>query len=208
MLIFTHNGSLVVDHLQSQTVSPDIGVAYFYCDYRDQHGSKQSNIVASLLRQFTTQVRDMPTRLIELYEKHKIDGSLPTASELASILIKICSTFTKSFVLVDAFDEIMAPADRSSILQLLGSLRACNTPVYITSRAVNDLRDVGTTEIRIAARAEDIRAFLLQTLREECTVAEILDDTLREEILDVISKSADGMFVLLLSLGISSLCHP
>ena len=48
-------------------------------------------------------------------------------------------------------------------------------------------------EIRIVAHTEDIRAFLHQTLELECAVSEFLDETLREEILNVISERARGM---------------
>ena len=110
-LTFTSYRSLVVDHLQSQLTPPDIGMAYFYCDYRDQYGSTQSNILGSLLQQFAAQLAEIPTCLIELYEKHKTEGSLPLASEMSGALRQICLNFEKSFVFIDAFDEIVAPIE-------------------------------------------------------------------------------------------------
>ena len=168
-------------------------MAYFYCDYRDQHESTESNIIASLLRQLAVQLAEMPTCLIELYEKHKIERSLPPASEMSGALRQICSDFEKSFICIDAFDEIVAPIERTSILRLLSSLRSCTTRLYITSRAPNELNNVNSAEIRIVAHTGDIRAFLHQTLEPECAVSELLDETLREEILNVLSERACGM---------------
>ena len=188
-----------MDHISSQNTPPHVGIAYFYGDYRDHSGSTQSNITASLLRQFAGQLTEMPTSLIDLYEKNRKDGSLPAANEMSSALRQICSNFRKSFVFIDAFDEI-APTERKNILPLLNSLRSCNTRIYITSRALNELLDMNTAKIQIVAHTEDIRAFLRQTLEQEYTFPEILDDALREEILNVISERAHGMLVTQVSL--------
>ncbi|KAF8466029.1 hypothetical protein BDZ91DRAFT_641681, partial [Kalaharituber pfeilii] len=44
--------SLVIDHLLGHTAKqPAAGVAYLYCDYRDQHVMDTVNVIGSLIKQ-------------------------------------------------------------------------------------------------------------------------------------------------------------
>ncbi len=67
-----HGRSLVIDELSDRSRhagGSGIGLAYVYCDYRDQSHQTTVNIVGGLLKQLLSTLPRLPEDIIRLYEQ-------------------------------------------------------------------------------------------------------------------------------------------
>jgi hypothetical protein len=104
--ILINNRSAVVEHVMSQTAQNKRGVAFAYCDSRDEDKSKAKNILASLVQQLCRQ-QDNPDTIDDIFSKSMSHASgSPAWNQLAEILLNIGKSFDESYLLVDALEVL------------------------------------------------------------------------------------------------------
>ncbi|EGN91711.1 hypothetical protein SERLA73DRAFT_80187 [Serpula lacrymans var. lacrymans S7.3] len=190
--------SHIINHLVNTLKSPSVAVAYIYCDYKDQSSQTVFDLVASLLKQLVQDFWPTFERVESRYQSHRQQKFRPTLKEIHDTLISEIKAFSQVFIIVDALDEIAE--ERKKRYEILHRLQSLGCNLLVTSRDIEsigkDLR--GAQCVYIRASDDDIRQYIecaiLGTPLEEFVAEE---PRLKEEVVDCVTKYADGMCVLL-----------
>ena len=182
--------------------SPNVAVAFFYCDYKDETTQDPLNILGSLARQLARQNEEAFELLQGLYEKHFLDNRMTSEyepEELRDLVLDMASTFDSTLLLVDALDE--CGDNTSSVLELLASLNTignmCNVKRLFLSRAEQSIRDwLGSyPQIQIEARSGDLKLYVGAEIenRTRRNLLRLKDPSLKEHIMERLVSGAKGM---------------
>jgi hypothetical protein len=179
----------------------DIGIAYLYCDFRQQDQQKAQDLLAGLLKQLSQCPSSLPEKVNSLYNQHKPRQTRPLLHEISEALRSVVAIYSRVFIIIDAIDECQeAGGNRARFLKEIFNLQtSCKANVFATSRFVPDIMEKfdGHLSLEIRASEEDIQRYLeghMTELRPFVTRAE--NRKLLEEIVHVISHTVDGMYVL------------
>ncbi|EGN99239.1 hypothetical protein SERLA73DRAFT_160705 [Serpula lacrymans var. lacrymans S7.3] len=188
--------SHIINFLTEKHKDTDVAVAFIYCNYKEQ--PKVDDLVASLLKQLvecsSTTFKNVATR----YEFHQQTDSRPTPEDVHKTLVSEIKHFSQVFVVTDALDEITETgANRYKLLKRLQSLE-CH--LLVTSRDIKSIGDAlrDFPCMRLRANEKDIRQYIEGCFLLEQTLAGLIveDPPLKEEIVEGVTKYADGMFLL------------
>ncbi|KAJ5622285.1 hypothetical protein N7528_005517 [Penicillium herquei] len=190
--------SIVINNLDHAFQSdPTIGIAYIYCNFRQQGDQKINDLLASLLKQLTRKCQHFPDSVQALYKRHRSGATRPSTLELSNALQTIAGTFSRIFIIVDALDECQTSSRLQFLPELFHLQARCGANIMATSRVTPEItaqfKDSFLLEIR--ATDEDVRMYLdghMSQLRPF-----VRDNSqLKEEIKNAISEAVDGMFLL------------
>ena len=204
----------MIDYLEASAAKQlcgqvDIGVACFYCDYRDQKDQNPTSVIGSVLAQFISELVDIPSDIISSFDTaEQKDISLELKEAIAMLAI-VLQRFQRGFICIDALDEL-EPAAQRTILQSLKELMLrtdSNIFLYLTGRPIvkpevnqqlckspQSLASTGV-EIEITASMDDIKHLLLHYIREKDRHPSAMNEVLKKKILDTITEKSDGMYV-------------
>ncbi|MCJ1345215.1 hypothetical protein MMC31_003421 [Peltigera leucophlebia] len=194
--------SIVIEHLQTKFENrANIGIAYVYCNYRQQQQQKAEDLLSSLLQQLTQQKSSIPGEVERLYEHHRKKQTSPSFNEIAAVLQSTILSYSEAFIIVDAIDECQVSNEvRKKFLSELFNLQA-NTQVnfFATSRIIPDIQkefvNKNCISLEIRASEGDMRRYLNGHMSQlpRCVSKDL---TLQEHIITEIINAADGMFLL------------
>jgi Cdc6-like AAA superfamily ATPase len=191
--------SIVVEELSTRFENDgNIGMAYLYCNYRQQHEQKLEDLFASLLKQLVQEQPSIPDNVQTLYDRHKDKRTRPSFGEILGILQTVVTIYSEVFIIVDALDECqISDGCRQSFLSNLFKLQAiCGVKLFATSRPISSIEKEfeGNVKLEIRASEEDVRRYLEGYMfRLPGFVAR--SSELQEEIKTDITNAVDGMCV-------------
>ena len=195
--------SLVIDELRKKTnKNDDVAVVYYYCDYSEQQAQTPEHLARCVLRQVCASCSSMPSAVAEF---HKETRHLPKDEtwfqELQKRLHRVLATFTKCYIVIDAFDETEAVNQRAGLFRVIQGIRSASTriKVFATTRPhLTNIEDkfVRPTRIHVTASEADLRHYLGDMIDSHPDADDIVDAALRQEILDKLCENANGMFLL------------
>ncbi|KAI9369796.1 hypothetical protein BJX61DRAFT_125537 [Aspergillus egyptiacus] len=191
--------AVVVDHLRSTFQdNPAVGIACIYCSAQNKTEQSCNGIFLSLLRQLTRQLSYTPEMVKRMYDRHTRAGDRPSFHETVDALQDTISRFRRTFIVVDALDELVNST--SSPKQLIREISALQEKsrvnVFATSRLVPEISGEfkQSTLVDIRATEEDVARFLDSHIKElPAFVAET--PGLESEIKTGIISTTDGMLV-------------
>ena len=191
--------SIVVNELTTRFGNDkSIGVAYIYCNFRQQDEQKAGDLLANLLRQL---VQGQPSLLEDmklLYDKHKDKHTRPSFDEILKALHSVTAMYSRAFIIVDALDECQASDGcRSRFLSEIFNLQAkSRANIFATSRFIPEIteRFEGSMLLEIRASEHDVRRYVDGHMWHLPSFVGRSPD-LQEEIKDEIVKAVDGMYV-------------
>ncbi|KIX98765.1 uncharacterized protein Z520_05226 [Fonsecaea multimorphosa CBS 102226] len=195
--------SHVVDYLRAKFKDHDVAIAFYYYDYSDQQSQSPSSFARSLLRQLSSHSEIVPSAVAEFYQRTRNAVKDQTwFHDLLTILRRVVATFRHCFIIVDALDEADVQTQRTGFFEVIDAIR--NSPggtvkVLATLRPhVLDLvsKFHEPSMIDILANPGDIRQFLVQTIKEQPESEYLMDDKLKEHVLNTLCTNANGMFLL------------
>lgn len=130
--------SIVVDHLE-HTFGPDpkVGIAYLYCNFRQQHEQKIEHLLESILKQFIQRQPCVNDDIKAIYNRHRPMGGRPSLDELCTALNSVLKTLARSFIVVDALDECSVTADLLS--SIFGLQSKYSVSFLATSRYIPEI---------------------------------------------------------------------
>lgn len=186
-----------------EQASPNIAVAFFYCDYKNVATQDPRNILGSLACQLALQDEQGCVKLQAFYAKHNPPDRPSTGfhhDELRDLLVEMASNFNEVMIIVDALDE--CGSQNKKITRLLSSLNGsneiCNIKTLFFSRDEQEIREVleDYNQVSIAAESSDLRLFVGAEieLRIRNKDLRIKDKSLKEEIMKRLVEGAEGMF--------------
>jgi len=189
--------SIVVDDLCTRFENDDsIGIAYIYCNFRQQQNQKPADLLACLLRQLVQGRPSLPDGINRLYERHKAKRTRPSYDEISQILQSVTSSYSRTFIVIDALDECgISDGGRRKFLGEIFNLRAkTGTSLFATSRFIPDITEQfkGSLSLEIRANDGDVWKYLEGNMSQlqSCVLRR---PDLQEEIKTEIVKAVDGM---------------
>ncbi|KAL9040072.1 MAG: hypothetical protein Q9214_004628, partial [Letrouitia sp. 1 TL-2023] len=194
--------SVIIDFLESEWSSSrgdTIGIAFLYCSYQDTEQTA-CNLIGCLTKQLVNRIETIPLSVRELYKQHSMRRTRPSSSEMLEVLIDVTSEFDEVFIMVDALDECSEHNDtRSTLLRSFEQL-SFEVHLLVTSRPIASIRNElhPHEELSIAAQLDDIRLYVESKIESKRRLRNYVrdDPRLKEAIIQAISRSARGMFLL------------
>lgn len=186
----------MIDYLEHRKVtSPNIGLAYMYCDYRDQVQQTTQNIVGAITKQLLRQLPDLPKEITAAWEK-SCNGKEPLKlAQAIEALSNVCKSFNRTFICLDALDECR------DIPKLLNCLHQAPT-VRIFSTGRKHVQPIirnhfeHTQTIHIEAKESDIQVLIKERIKEDRKKdPSLMSEQLERCITERISTLSKGMFV-------------
>ncbi|KAH6898864.1 ankyrin repeat-containing domain protein [Thelonectria olida] len=193
--------AIVVDHLCNK-YDPDytVGIAYVYCNFRQQHEQQPIDLLLSMLRQLVQKQRSVPDEVHELWSSYRYKRARPTFEEVFSVLQYTVGDFSKTYIVVDALDECCqaSDSDRMKFLSALSQLQTkAEANVFATSRFIPNIERAfdGSPTLEIRATKHDVQRYMEGNIsRLPGFVARNVE--LQKEIKDKITQAVHGMFLL------------
>lgn len=194
--------SIVVDELYTRFQNDkQIGIAYLYCNFRQQDDQKAEDLLAALVKQLA-RGRLLPGSVKSLYESYKQKRTRPSCDELSKTLRSVAGLYSKVFIVVDALDECQAPGGcRAKFLAGIFSLRAeCGANLFATSRYIPEIIETfeGRMSLEIRASDQDVERYIEGYIEGHMPQLQRLikrSPQLQQEIKTGILNAVDGMYV-------------
>ncbi|KAF7891938.1 hypothetical protein EAF00_008240 [Botryotinia globosa] len=202
--------STVIDHIQ-QLCKREINVVvtYWYIKFDNLTTQSVSNIIRSWIRDICSNRRDTPQTLKDAYAHCNHGQQQPTIEQLMEILKSVVAGLQDVYLVVDALDEY-PKTERDLILETLKDIHQWEIDsihIFVTSRAEDDIRfhldemmerDVSDSCQNIRVQdpniTEDIKKFLNENISDFRQT--MWSSDFKDEVVDSISRQADGMFRL------------
>ncbi|RGP60303.1 hypothetical protein FLONG3_10911, partial [Fusarium longipes] len=179
-----------------------LGVAFFFCDYKDENTHSPISILGAIVHQLALQHDDAFEQLETYYQELHPERALtqsPDIDELRATISRMCEKFNHVFIILDGIDECQDETE--SVARTIEDLANCtdNTSIAIFSREEDEIQtalDDNFQNIIISARTEDIKTYIRaeMTVRESLGRLVVKDATVKERIEDELVRRANGMF--------------
>ncbi|OBT89127.1 hypothetical protein VE02_01999 [Pseudogymnoascus sp. 03VT05] len=121
LIALTVARSSIVNKLQIQQSSRDVGLAFAYCNYKEHDIQTLANLIGSLVQQLVQCYGAIPDEIRVLYTQYNSRNIRPSEDELSRALLSIISKFSHVYIVVDALDECNPKRGAS----LLGNCKSC-----------------------------------------------------------------------------------
>jgi Cdc6-like AAA superfamily ATPase len=188
--------AIVIDDLHIRLQSDTIGIAYLYCDFRQQQGVE--DLLSNLLKQLAQKQPSIPDGVQDLYNQYKNQPKRPSLDEVSRALHSVSKLYSKVFIIVDALDECQdTDKCRTTLLSEIFKLQERQRAnIFSTSRFIPEIleRFKEGISLKIRASDKDVRAYLASHI-ERLPSFVLSNPDLQNEIKATISKDVDGMCV-------------
>ena len=190
----------IIEEIATRTQQKGLGLAYFFCDYRDPATHDPRSILASLAGQLAAQDEECYAIAQAFFEEDNAsDGTAgsPSVDKLCKSLHSMLTSLEDAYIVVDALDECV---DRSPVLEVLHNLNDFENDCVKTLFTGREELDIQTAlhdyeKLSIAANSLDLRLYVDSeiTVRFKNGTLRIRDPALQEEIRERLVQKADGM---------------
>ena len=189
--------SIVVDTLCTRFENDgSVGIAYLYCNFRQQQDQTPAGLLASLLGQLVQGQPSVPNSVKSLHERHKTKRTRPSFDEISKALQSTIANYSRTFIIIDALDECgTSDGGREKFLSEIFNLQAeTGASIFATSRFIPDITEEfkGSPSLEIRANGEDVRRYLDGHMSHLRPFVSRKPD-LQEEIKNQIVQAVDGM---------------
>jgi hypothetical protein len=177
-------------------MTSNIGLAYIYCDYRDQVQQTAGNIIGAIAGQLLRQLPNLPEEIETMRKKSCNKQEAPKLVQKTEALSIICNLFHRVFICLDALDEC------EEIPGLLICLRNASSVVHIFSTGRKHIQLTiesyfgPTPTIHIAAKESDVQVLVKERIyKDRMKDPSLMNDELEKHITKKVSASSKGMYV-------------
>lgn len=195
--------SHIIDFLRARFRDHETAIVYYYYDYSEQQSQDPSAFARSLLRQLSSYGDNVPSAVAEFFQRTRNSVKDQTwFHDLLTITRRVVATFSRCFIIVDALDEADSQSQRSGFFEVIGAIRPSSgstLKLLATTRPhVFSLLDKfrEPVAIDIVADMGDLRQYLALTIKQHPDSDELMDNRLKEQVLDTLTKNANGLFLL------------
>ncbi|KAL0253403.1 hypothetical protein SLS55_010382 [Diplodia seriata] len=184
-------------------LDPDKGLAYFYCDYKDEQSQELTKILGSLAAQLARQNNESFQVLEKYYDALNFPGKPSVSSakpSLIHVLQNMSTYFSEVFIVIDALDE--CGQNVTAVTESLACLNAkdgCNIKTLLLSRdeyAIRCCLQDEFTHVSIAARNHDLKLYVASQIETRMSSGRlrIRNPALKDEIMEGLVNGSKGMF--------------
>ncbi|KAF7533510.1 hypothetical protein G7054_g7020 [Neopestalotiopsis clavispora] len=195
-------GAVIREALQQAATGSKVGVAFFFCDYKNPATWDITNILGAIATQLAWQNESAFAKLKDYHDKIKprLGTQLrPDSEDLHEVISEGSEAFAKVFLVIDGLDECGDNAETVSnaLLDLTQDIPNLSSAFFSRDEAgIRDILQDHFDQVSIAAHSEDISLYVGAELekRVEKGHLRIFDTTLKDEILSRLTSGAQGMF--------------
>ena len=150
-----------------QRTSPNVAVAYFYCDYKDLATQEPQKVLGSLVQQIARQDEQSLARIQRFHELHAQDRKTNVeydCQDLCNLIVEVSNDYDCTMIVVNGLDECGVHAGQMTefLVSLNNDKEGANIKFIFLSRdeldIPNCLNDYHT--IPIAAESSDLRLYV------------------------------------------------
>ena len=155
------------------------------------------DILASFVKQLAQDHESIIFPIVgPIYNDHKKKETRPSKDELQELLKKLLNLFEKTYIIVDALDEVPDDDTRHDLLEVLRSLPAS---LLLTSRPLSTLEQYHSNAAYIHIEAEnwkDIEVFLEKQINSSPSLTTMLKgkEEVKKEICAKLKHKSQGMY--------------
>jgi hypothetical protein len=193
--------STVIDCLQNIFgVGDEFALAYHYCDYSEEKYISSEVLLGTLLSQILKQRADID--VLAQLDILKARSRYPTLEDLKKALYKLGSAFPKTFIIIDALDEL---PNRSGVVDFITELAMFDGKfkVFVSSRKESDLENIFSFFAPITITPDRVENDIERYVRSRVSTLRWQNVPALEEIIQELVRRADGMQVFTFT---NSLC--
>ena len=197
--------------LSSDPGSHKIAVAYYYFDFTDPSKQTGFDFLRSVLSQIALEKPHAFEVASNLYTQCNSGQEQPTMSSLLDSILEAATAFEHLYIVIDAVDESPRDSHRETVLEIVENLSkhefchiaaASREEIDISSKFSN----IGAIEVKIAGPGikSDIHRYITGQFASDAKLKKFPAE-LKNVAQDVLSRKANGMYVLLPACGYSTL---
>jgi hypothetical protein len=140
----------------------------------------------------------LPEKLVGLDEQLGRGDKRLNLQQLQSLLLSLCGSFNRIFILIGALDECNITKERALFLSMIQPLQDASVKTFITSRP--NLENIKTQldqfpQVEIVATESDIRRYLEERVKTNPVFMKRITSSLglEEKFVNTIASRASGM---------------
>jgi hypothetical protein len=197
--------SSIINYFKHDYQNDEVGLAYFYCDYKDHTKQEPSVVLRTLLSQLSSQNISVFQRVQSFYREQCKDDRGANLAPPSLDLIRsnfsafLTSSFHKVYIVIDAIDECN---ERECILKAITALGDTieNVKILVTSREesviFDELKEFPNFKIRPMHVSDDIEDYIRATVSDQIAKRKlkVRNPVLQQQILEVLVSKAEGMY--------------
>ena len=194
-------GAVIQDAIARSNFHSKVGVAFFFCDYKNPATWDIVNILGAIASQISRQDDDAYNSLKTYYDHLRPPGRLeksPDTDDLRDQIIEMSKHFKQTIIIVDGLDECGDNSD--DVLETLTELAnyTQNMSLALFSRHEVNIRDwlqEDFEHIEIAAKSDDVKRYVEAEMekRIQHRRLHISNLDLKDEIKNKLVDGAKGM---------------
>lgn len=187
---------MMIDYLQEYSLETGSGLAYIYFNYKEQLEQKPAVILASIIKQLSSQLLHLPKVVQELYGRLAPLKRRPLFRDLESILVAISKLFPQTYIVCDALDEC-PQSQRRELLPFFLRIGLQKINLFLTSRDYpEDIQCFfeNSDKVRLSARDDDITSYIEQKIEENPRAKRLVNEgKCKDLIISSIKRNANKM---------------
>lgn len=194
-------GVVIQDAIERSLSHPEVGVAFFFCDYKNQTTWNIVNVLGAIASQISRQNDDAFNSLKTYYDQlHPARGleMTPDTKDLRDKVIEMSKYFKQTIVIVDGLDECDDNSDdvTATLAELVNYTPNMSMALFsrhevnIQERLQRDFE-----HIEIAAQSHDVRLYVAAEMekRIQNRRLRISNMELKDEVMKKLIDGAKGM---------------
>jgi Cdc6-like AAA superfamily ATPase len=198
----TMMAAITIDHLITTTRSDSIGIAYVYCNYKEQKDQNTASLLGAILKQLVYSQPSIPEPVSKMYERRSGPGTRPSLEDIFDALKSVLRYYSTIYIVFDGLDECSdREGTRNGILnKIRGLQKETDIRLMVTSRFIPEIVEEFKHALRLEVRATaaDVRRFVASKI---CELPKCIqrDKELQDLVQDRITEAVDGMLVYTIS---------
>jgi hypothetical protein len=134
----TYIASSTVNELRRLHKTDKALVLVAFCSFDSADSQSIDHLVTALLKQVVQARMELPENLEALYRKHRTDDTRPPLADVCNILGKAMSQSPKTYIVLDALDEMTDEGKRLTLLETIYKLEG-KAKIMVTSRKIESI---------------------------------------------------------------------
>lgn len=137
----TFLATIVIEKLRELYRGQNVAIFMLYCNYNDPETHTVQPLIASLVKQYIQDRSVVDKKLEDLHEAHYKKETRPTLEELRDLLDTAISQYDKTFIVLDALDEMPNEESRSDLVSSLRGFKQ-KSNLLVTSRPMPAIKQM------------------------------------------------------------------
>ena len=115
----TYLSAVAAHRLRSRNDENKVAVLTLFLGYTDKDSQSLTFLIAALLKQLVQMYPVLAKDVLQTYESHVLKKTFPNLTDLTGLLRSTLDNFERTFIIIDALDEIREESDSFKLLELL-----------------------------------------------------------------------------------------